>query len=287
MEHTEVKNEAGFDKEAWLEQKQADRKDAFDLIDVTADSMGSDPELFQSCLDVMARFERYSVGNVLLLTAQNPNATRLADFGTWKNEGISIKKGAKSILILEPGKDYTKADGKVAVRYNAKRVFDISQTDANPAPQAMQYDMRQLLTALVHTGSCQAEIRDELPDDKTAIYDSDKKRILLLRGLVGNETLFKEYARELVMAYQDTDGNALRKECAFVAMCSTYVLCRRYGMDTSDFNFRSVPDQCSEMDATAMRRELSKIRAYAARIYGDISHHMEKSQKQPQTQEAR
>jgi len=287
METNEVKTEAGFDKEAWLEQKQADRKEAFDLIDVTADSIGSDSELFQSCLDVMARFDRYSVGNVLLLTAQNPNAARLADFGTWKNEGVSIKKGAKSILILEPGKDYTKADGKVGVRYNAKRVFDISQTDATPAPQARQYDMRQLLTALIHTGSCQAEIRDELPDDKSAIYDSDKKRILLLRGLAGNETLFKEYARELVVAYQDADGNALRKESAFVAMCSTYVLCRRYGLDTSDFSFRSVPDQCGEMDATAMRRELGKVRAYAARIYGDIAQHMEKSQKLPQNQEAR
>ena len=107
METNEVKNEAGFDKKAWLEQKQADRKEAFDLIDVTADSMGNDPELFRLCLDVMARFDRYSVSNILLLAAQNPNATRLADFAYWKKEGVSVKKGEKSLLLLEPGKEYT------------------------------------------------------------------------------------------------------------------------------------------------------------------------------------
>lgn len=287
METNEVKNEAGFDKKAWLEQKQADRKEAFDLIDVTADSMGNDPELFQLCLDVMARFDRYSVSNILLLAAQNPNVTRLADFAYWKKEGISVKKGEKSLLLLEPGKEYTKADGKAGVSYNAKRVFDISQTDAEPVAQESQHEMRQLLTALIHTGSCQAEIREELPDDKIAMYDFEKQRILLLRGTEGNESLFREYAQELSMAYLSADENALRRDCAFVAMCSAYVLCRRYGLDTSDFNFRTIPDQCGDMDANAMKRELGKIRSCSNRIYSDMTHHLEKSQKQPQTQEAR
>lgn len=287
METNEVKNETGFDKKAWLEQKQADRKEAFDLIDVTAAGLGEDPELFQSCLDVMARFDRYSVNNALLLTAQNPNVTRLADFGTWKKEGVSIKKGEKSLLLLEPGKEYTKADGTTGVSYNAKHVFDISQTDADPVSQESQHEMRQLLTALIHTGSCQAEIREELPDDKIAMYDFEKQRILLLRGTEGNESLFREYARELSMAYLSADENTLRKDCAFSAMCSAYVLCRRYGLDTSDFNFRTIPDQCGDMDANAMKRELGKIRSCSNRIYSDMIHHLEKSQKQPQAQEAR
>ncbi len=78
MEQNEVKTDSGFDKEAWLEQKRADRKETFDLIDVTADSLTRNAELFQTCLDVMSKFDRYSVGNILLLTAQNPNATHLA-----------------------------------------------------------------------------------------------------------------------------------------------------------------------------------------------------------------
>ena len=234
----------------------------------------------------MARFDRYSVNNALLIAAQNPHATRLADFGTWKKEGVSIKKGEKSLLLLEPGKEYTKADGKTGVSYNAKRVFDIFQTDAEPVTQESQPEMRQLLTALIHTGSCQAEIREELPDDKIAMYDFEKQRILLLRGTEGNESLFREYAQELSMAYLSADENALRKDCAFSAMCSAYVLCRRFGLDTSTFNFRAISGECSNADAKEMQSKLKEIRTYANRICGDMTRHLEKSLK-PQVQEAR
>ena len=287
MEQTEMKKESGFDKEAWMEQKQADRKEAFDLIDVTADSMCRDAGLFQSCLDVMARFDRYSVGNVLLVASQNPNATRLADFATWKKEDVSIKKGEKSMLLLEPGKEYTKTDGTTGVNYNTKRVFDISQTDAEPVPQEKQYEIRQLVKALFHTGACQAEIRDDLPGDKLAVYDSQRKRILLRRGTPGDENLFRAYSCEMTMAYLDTVGNALRKDSAFTAMCSSYVVCRRFGLDTSSFNFRFIPDQCGDMDAKEMRSKLKEIRECAVRICGDMTQYLEKAQKQPKSTEAR
>lgn len=35
---------------------------------------------FQPYLDVQARFDRYSVSNAVLIAAQCPEATRLADF---------------------------------------------------------------------------------------------------------------------------------------------------------------------------------------------------------------
>ena len=281
MEH-EMKNELNFDKESWLAQKQADRKAAFDLIEVTADSIGRDENLFRTCLDVMAQFDRYSVGNILLIAAQNPQANRLAEFNAWKQNGISIKKGEKAILLLEPGKEFTNAEGKTAVNYNVKRVFDISQTDSRTPPEHKHFELRQLLTALVHTADCQAQVREELPDDSTAVYDPEKKMILLNHSQ-DVQVLFKDFSRELSMAYLDSGENFSRKDGAFIAMCSAYVLCRRYSMDTSDFSFRTLSDQCGEMDSKAIRHELKKIRDCANRIYGDMSHHLEKLQ-QSQTQ---
>ena len=114
----------------------------------------------------------------------------------------------------------------------------------------------------------------------------DIERAILLRRGTTNEQLFKEYARELSMAYLDSGENFSRKDGSFIAMCSAYVLCRRYGLDTADFNFRTVPDQCGEMDSKAMRHELKKIRDCANRIYGDMSHHLERLQV-PQTQGVR
>ena len=65
--------------------------------------MTRDGNLFQTGLDVMARFDRYSVGNVILIAAQKPDATKLADFDTWKQNRTYVRKGEDHIKLLEPG----------------------------------------------------------------------------------------------------------------------------------------------------------------------------------------
>ena len=44
-------------------------------------------------LDVQARFDLYSVSNAILIAAQCPEATKLADFDTWKADGVYVKRG--------------------------------------------------------------------------------------------------------------------------------------------------------------------------------------------------
>ena len=127
---TEDKSFVSFNKEEWAAQKKQERESAFAMIDVTAQRMANDGGLFQSYLDVQARFDRYSVGNAVLITAQKADATQLSDFKGWKNNGVFIKKGESGIVLLEPGEEYTKEDGTVGVSYNSKKVFDISQTTA-------------------------------------------------------------------------------------------------------------------------------------------------------------
>lgn len=132
---TEDKSFVSFNREEWAAQKKQERESAFAMIDETAQRMANDGGLFQSYLDVQARFDRYSVGNAVLITAQKADATQLSDFKGWKNNGVFIKKGESGIVLLEPGEEYTKEDGTVGVSYNSKKVFDISQTTA----KAKQY----------------------------------------------------------------------------------------------------------------------------------------------------
>lgn len=127
---TEDKSFVSFNKEEWATQKKQERESAFAMIDETAQRMANDGALFQSYLDVQAHFDRYSVGNVLLIIAQKPDAKQLADFKGWKNNGVYIKKGESGITLLEPGEEYTKEDGSIEVSYNSKKVFDITQTNA-------------------------------------------------------------------------------------------------------------------------------------------------------------
>ena len=180
---TEDKSFVSFDKDAWAAQKKQERESAFAMIDETAQRMANDGSLFQSYLDVQARFDRYSVGNAVLITAQKADATQLSDFKGWKNNGVFIKKGESGIVLLEPGEEYTKEDGTVGVSYNSKKVFDISQTTAKVKDRpAMKRDERLLLKAIIHNAPCPIEISQKLPENINAVYRPDDKKIYVRPG---------------------------------------------------------------------------------------------------------
>ena len=80
-------------------------------------------------------------------------------------------------------KEYRREDGSVGVSYNVKKVFDISQTNAQrPAPKTLPDD-RSLLKALIHEPPCKVEVRDEVPDGRNVVYLPEEKTILVRRGL--------------------------------------------------------------------------------------------------------
>jgi hypothetical protein len=53
-------------------------------------------------LEYQSRFHHYSFGNVVLIAAQCPEATRVAGFRTWKRLERNVRKGEKAIWILAP-----------------------------------------------------------------------------------------------------------------------------------------------------------------------------------------
>ena len=70
-----------------------------------ADSLSSragKSESLKNYLAAMSRFHRYSWGNVLLISAQRPDATQVAGFHTWHDLGRWVKKGEKGIMIFAP-----------------------------------------------------------------------------------------------------------------------------------------------------------------------------------------
>ena len=226
---TEDKSFVSFNKEEWAAQKKQERESAFAMIDETAQRMANDGSLFQSYLDVQARFDRYSVGNAVLITAQKADATQLSDFKGWKNNGVFIKKGESGIVLLEPGEEYTKEDGTVGVSYNSKKVFDISQTTAKVKDRpAMKRDERLLLKAIIHNAPCPIEISQKLPENINAVYRPDDKKIYVRSGLEAGD-IFRGISQELAHAHLD-DGAYKRSDHAFTAYCVSYVLCSRYNV---------------------------------------------------------
>ncbi len=95
-------------------------------------------------LGAMARFHHYSFGNIMLILAQRPDASHVAGFHTWKRFSRWVKKGEKSITIIAPmilknreEDTRLKGDDKPIVRFKAVSVFDVSQTDGEPLPEAV------------------------------------------------------------------------------------------------------------------------------------------------------
>jgi antirestriction protein ArdC len=98
-------------------------------------------ETLRRYLKTIARFHRYSVGNVFLIASQKPEATHVAGFHTWHKLGRYVRKGEKGILILAPivrHKKESSDDDPEASRifgFRAASVFDISQTEGTDLPQ--------------------------------------------------------------------------------------------------------------------------------------------------------
>ena len=254
-----------FDKDAWAAKKQQEREGVYLMIDTYAHEMSIDGGLFRAYLDVQARFDRYSVSNAILVAAQCPEATRLADFDHWKESGVYVKRGADAITILEPGKEYEKGDGNTGVSYNVKKVFDISQTRAGQqAMSTVNSDDRLLLRALINDPVCQYVVSNDLPENINARYEPEQK-VLFVRPGLDAPTLFRGLAQELTRAHMDRGGITCENP-DFAAYSVSYMLCRRNGVSVEGFSYDHMPESYATMDAKALRGEVGIMRDMAGTI---------------------
>ena len=261
-------------KEDYAAKKQGEREAVFTLSDQTAMDVAQDGSMFQQYLDVQGRFDRYSAVNALLITAQKPDASRLGDFDSWKRLGGFVKPGQTAISILEPH-TFTKEDGTPGTGYNVKKVFDVSQISARmlgtkpPLPP----NERQLLKALISNAPVKISGVDQLPGGLGAMTNPETGEISVRRGMEFADT-FRSVAQEL--AYADlTTGPDTQADPQFSAYCASYLLCKKYGVDTKDFSFINAPDLFDGMDAREVKGELSQIRDVAGDISGRMSRQLD------------
>ena len=264
-----------FDKAEWAAQKQAQRQEAYELIDNTCSEMMADGESFRQYLDVQGRFDRYSVANAVLVSAQMPEATQLKDYNAWKQSRVYVNKDAQKIVILEPSKEYTRDDGTKAVGYNAKVVYDISETSAKDRQQAQEpKTMRELVSAMIDASPVPfVPVADlEIP----AYYDSKQQTIFIKTGLT-EEQLFVSMAKEVSAAVFDFKHNESRDASDFKSFCVAYMVSTRYGVDTRGFSFDRLPREFSEMDTQVFKGELGSMRDVLGEIQSDMYKSMEKN----------
>ena len=107
-------------------------------------------ETLTAYLGAMARFHKYSFGNILTIARQRPTASHVAGIRAWNELGRFVKRGEKGIQILAPMIGYrrrrdgaeqeqtTNQDAKPApmlIGFRAVYVFDIGQTEGADLPE--------------------------------------------------------------------------------------------------------------------------------------------------------
>ena len=270
----------------WAEKKQLEKESVYQLIDSTAEEISENPDKLKAFLDVQARMDKYSSANALLIYSQLPEATRLKDFAGWGEDNVRVKKGAKSISILEPV-EYTKSDGSQGISYNAKKMFDVSQTNGKkqPAP-TLNRDTDDIIAVMVDTSPVNVELIDEMPQPGMgAFYKNEDQTLYIQRGFDDSVKLVQNIAQELAFAQLSIQSDSYsRRDMGFKAVCVGYMVCKKLGVETKSFAVNRIPADWKDMDAKAVRSELSQMRSALGEIATRVSDELYR-QKQERTKD--
>lgn len=270
----------------WAEKKQLEKESVYQLIDSTAEEISENPDKLKAFLDVQARMDKYSSANALLIYSQLPEATRLKDFAGWGEDNVRVKKGAKSISILEPV-EYTKSDGSQGISYNVKKMFDVSQTNGKkqPAP-TLNRDTDDIIAVMVDTSPVNVELIDEMPQPGMgAFYKNEDQTLYIQRGFDDSVKLVQNIAQELAFAQLSIQSDSYsRRDMGFKAVCVGYMVCKKLGVETKSFAVNRIPTDWKDMDAKAVRSELSQMRSALGEIATRVSDELYR-QKQERTKD--
>lgn len=225
--------------EWWQVKEQKQRKEAYDTLDNIFNAFSEGKGDVQGYLDTHGRFDRYSARNALLIHSKCPEATQIGDFKYWEKQGAEILKTEKRnpIVILEPGKAYRRDDGTMGQNYYAKEVYDISQTSARGQEQPkVSLDERLLLKALIHKPPVPIQGTDQLPDEgRGAMYDPEQNAIFVKKGMDAPD-IFRCVSLELAKVELAAMGGQDREDSGYGAYCVSYMLCKKYGVDTQSYD---------------------------------------------------
>ena len=243
---------------------------------------GGEPDSLRRYLDAMARFHRYSLGNILMIVSQRPDAEYVAGFKAWKDLGRWVKPGEKGIAIIAPmvgkKKELEKedeADQGMFSGFRVVHVFDVKQTDGDDLPELSEVEgdpgeAHELLIQVYRTLGI-GIVRGHLP--KGTLGSSSGGRVALAIGMSPAkefQVLAHELAHELL--HQGKEGHHSTMTMDVVeteAEAVAYVVCKAHGIDAMAVTSEYI--RMYDGDAKTIEESFSRIRSTAARILFLIS----------------
>ncbi|HGQ6253643.1 TPA: PBECR4 domain-containing protein [Streptococcus pneumoniae] len=229
-----------------------------------------DSEQFKSFLDTMSKFHNYSLNNIHLLKMQNPNISQVASFNKWKTDfDRTVKKGSKALKIWVPYQvktsipvhqkelDFTPAENEMeqkeitVTRFKLGNVFDVSQTEGKELPKAINEltgdvkdyeDLYRAAKAVSMDNQVSISFEEINRESTNGYYSPDENRIVISKGLKGQEQILKTIFHE--MAHSDLHrgtnaqyGDDQYRKQELQAESVAYVVANHFGFDTSSYSF--------------------------------------------------
>jgi hypothetical protein len=192
-------------------------------------------EQMTAWLQTCSRFHKYSVMNLWSILIMCPHATHVAGYRAWNKFNRYVKKGEKSIPILAPMLYREDPDDenspKVLKGFRVVFVFDVSQTDGEPLPEAPTWrsqERRLLLeNSLVSFAQANA-ITIEREQISNGAQGISKGGTIILDETAGTKVLIHEIAHELL---HKRDRSQSSQDREIEAEAVAYVVADHFGLE--------------------------------------------------------
>lgn len=241
---------------------------------------------YRDFLKTMSKFHSYSAQNCMLILAQNPEASFVAGYDSWKrNFNRYVMKDSHAIMIKAPCRYKTKDEnsGEEVERlgFKASYVFDVSSTAQIPGKPAVQLSVENLsgsvqnyadmilcLTACADIPVLYKKIKGKVNGMYT---EKDNERKIIIDSSLSEvqtvKTLIHELAHSRLHAsVPDDEKKKTREQKELEAESVAYIVCSHFCIDTSDYSFPYILSWSSEKFREILKDSMSDIQKVSSYI---------------------
>jgi len=242
---------------------------------------------FREFLLTMSKFHNYSIGNLILITMQSPDATRVAGYNTWRDLGRWVKKGEKGIAILAPclpprsariketEEDEDEEEDRVTeirpLYFKVVYVFDVYQTDGKPLPEFEVPTLtgeadETLLSSVMRLAEAQGvDVSFESrPYQDPAIKGMYSGKSIWVRPEESRAQQLKTLLHEMAHYYSEGVFRMSRRSAETIAESVAFTVGAHFGFDTGTRSFPYVALWAE--DKKVLEQNLADIRKVSSKI---------------------
>lgn len=246
---------------------------------------------FREFLLTMSKFHNYSIGNLILIMLQKPDATHVAGFSTWKDLYRWVKKGEKGIAILAPcmppkqkklespaevgaeGEE-GKPDEETEIRpvfFKVVHVFDVSQTEGKPLPEfevpsltgEANEELFSQVKSLVEAQGVEVSFISR-PDQDSDIKGFYSGKLIWVRPEEPRAQQLKTLLHEVAHYYSEGVFRIPRADAETIAESVAFTIGAHFGFDTGTRSFPYVALWAK--DKKTLEANLAAIRKVSGKI---------------------